>query len=275
MKTNDEIFAAAQRLLSADEASEYMRLSRPAARIGHATRKAGHSRFGGTPLMTAEWPTWDDKPLAFLGLLDLADFTGVETGLDLPPSGFLNFFYEAEEQQAWGYDPAHVDGWRAIYAEPGAAHEVVPPPGTQSFDPVWLEVKQSVSVPDPGESVLDQLRGRSADELHVLHEELQEEGWPSGTLHQVGGWPGIAQNPIWLECQLAANGIYVGDSEGYADPRVADLEAGAVEWQLLFQVDTDDAAGWMWGDVGMLYFAIRQSDLERRRFDRTWMILQC
>jgi uncharacterized protein YwqG len=40
-------------------------------------------------------------------------------------------------------------------------------------------------------------------------------------------------------------------------------------------LDTDDDAGMMWGDGGMLYFWIRREDLEKSRFDRCWMILQC
>ena len=31
----------------------------------------------------------------------------------------------------------------------------------------------------------------------------------------------------------------------------------------------------MWGDMGCLYFWIRESDLAAQRFDDAWMILQC
>lgn len=33
--------------------------------------------------------------------------------------------------------------------------------------------------------------------------------------------------------------------------------------------------GLMWGDAGCLYFRIRRDDLEARRFDQAWLILQC
>lgn len=42
------------------------------------------------------------------------------------------------------------------------------------------------------------------------------------------------------ECQLASKGIYVGNPEGYQDPLVPELKAGAAEWKLLLQLDTDD-----------------------------------
>lgn len=31
----------------------------------------------------------------------------------------------------------------------------------------------------------------------------------------------------------------------------------------------------MWGDLGRLYFWIRDDDLAARRFEKAWLILQC
>jgi uncharacterized protein YwqG len=78
-----------------------------------------------------------------------------------------------------------------------------------------------------------------------------------------------------LDCQLASNGIYVGNPEGYQDPRRAELEAGAAEWKLLLQLDTDDDTGWMWGDTGTLYYWIRESDARRGDFSNVWFSYQC
>lgn len=49
----------------------------------------------------------------------------------------------------------------------------------------------------------------------------------------------------------------------------------ASEWRLLWQLDTDDEAGFMWGDAGRLYLLARDEDLKARRFDRAWLVLQC
>jgi uncharacterized protein YwqG len=52
--------------------------------------------------------------------------------------------------------------------------------------------------------------------------------------------------------------------------------AGAADWRLLLQIDTDeDGPGWMWGDVGRIYFWIKKHDLALRRFADVWLILQC
>jgi uncharacterized protein YwqG len=78
-----------------------------------------------------------------------------------------------------------------------------------------------------------------------------------------------------LEAQLVTNGLYCGNETGYKDPRRKGLESGADDWMLLLQLDSDDAAEFMWGDSGMLYYWIRKQDLASSRFDRVWMTMQC
>jgi uncharacterized protein YwqG len=72
--------------------------------------------------------------------------------------------------------------------------------------------------------------------------------------HHLFGYPSPAQgNDMDLECQLVSHGLYCGDTSGYQDSRAKELEAGRHDWILLLQLDTDDDAGMMWGDCGMLY----------------------
>lgn len=79
-----------------------------------------------------------------------------------------------------------------------------------------------------------------------------------------------------LECQLASNGLFVGNSSGYDDPRRPALEPGAKDWLLLLQIDSDEEnLSTMWGDAGRVYFWIRQQDLQKRDFSNVWLILQC
>ena len=51
--------------------------------------------------------------------------------------------------------------------------------------------------------------------------------------------------------------------------------AGRGDWRLLLQLDSDATANMMWGDSGRLYLWIRHEDLEVRRFDRCWVLVQC
>ena len=62
----------------------------------------------------------------------------------------------------------------------------------------------------------------------------------------------------------------------YEHPRTAELMPGAHDWRLLLQVDSDPSHfDTYWGDNGKLFFWIQRDDLEARRFDRAWMVLQC
>lgn len=107
-------------------------------------------------------------------------------------------------------------------------------------------------------------------------DELRNAPFAGLSRHQMMGYPSPVQNTgMELECQLASNGIYIGNPEGYRDPRRAELEPSAPAWKLLLQLDTDDDTGMMWGDVGTLYFWIREQDARCRDFSKVWMILQC
>ena len=113
------------------------------------------------------------------------------------------------------------------------------------------------------------------DEFETYDEGYYE--WPgriSG--HQIGGYPRPVQGDnMELECQLASNGVYCGDSKGYKSEEGKRLAPGAKDWKLLLQFASDDDLDVMWGDVGYLYFWIRRQDLEACDFSRVWLILQC
>ncbi|HTW78741.1 MAG TPA: DUF1963 domain-containing protein [Terracidiphilus sp.] len=72
------------------------------------------------------------------------------------------------------------------------------------------------------------------------------------------------------------NGLYCGDSSGYKDPRRAELEPGAPDWQLLMQFDSDESRlGWMWSDAGRVHFWARMQQIAAVDFTDSWAILQC
>lgn len=79
-----------------------------------------------------------------------------------------------------------------------------------------------------------------------------------------------------VECQLASNGVYCGDGNYLKRPEAQSLIPGADSWRLLLQIDShEDETGMMWGDVGRLYFWIKEDDLALRKWGATWMVLQC
>jgi Uncharacterized protein conserved in bacteria len=56
--------------------------------------------------------------------------------------------------------------------------------------------------------------------------------------------------------------------------RIIEIEAGAADWRLLWQVDPDPDAGWPWGDVGTRYFWGRRQDLAAGAFELSRAIAQ-
>ena len=61
--------------------------------------------------------------------------------------------------------------------------------------------------------------------------------------------------------QMLGYPIYIQDK---------DMAPGKI---LLLQLDTDDDTGWMWGDMGMIYFWIAPQELDARNFDDVRLIL--
>jgi uncharacterized protein YwqG len=233
------------------------------------------SRFGGTALLPADhaWPTTRaGRPLSFLAQLSTADIQ-VPTGVaGLPADTVLAFFYEAGEQQGWGFDPGDRQ-FSAVIPVPAAdAVAVASPPQALAFPAYRMLPRPVTTIPDRGEPSLGGLDADYAV-FRQLYADLDRDD--KAPWHRMFGWPDLVQNPMQLECQLAASGIYVGDPKGYRHPRAAELALGAADWLLLLQLDTDDEIGWMWGDTGTIYYWIRRQDLLAARFDQAWMIFQC
>jgi uncharacterized protein YwqG len=281
----------------------------------HAEPLHDGSKFGGLPLLPAgfEWPRWDKslliqaeieecrrrlregmpakfwseriakleaeqhqpgRLLDFLAEIKLSDTVGSDTNLKLPQQGRLLFFYDVEES-TWGFRPEDVGAWRVVYLDDAQSWSRVAPPTERanSFHPCVLsfnaEYTLSTDMRDYGVDLHIWEKGSA---FHELYKSLVED---PKVIHRLGGYAEAVQNSMELECQLVSNGLYCGNASGYQDPRRKVLEEGAKEWRLLLQIDSDDKVGWMWGDVGRLYFWIRESDLQQRDFDNVWCLLQC
>ena len=242
----------------------------------------GTSRLGGLPdlPLTTEWPTKNGKPLSFIAQVNLDDVHPFDDEALLPDSGVLSFFYDAISQSAWGFSPADRGSSAVIYSPPGAtlirrdAPESLDDAAT--FEPVRLTPKREMTFV-PWESFTAEAVGMSRAETFQYAEIFWDDQQDDGVdlVHRLLGHPDHVQGDMQVECQLATNGLDCGSPGGYLDPRTAALRAGAGEWRLLLQVDSEEAAGMMWGDAGRIYFWIRREDLLAQRFDQSWLVLQC
>jgi uncharacterized protein YwqG len=262
-------------------------------RVPCARLDLGDSRIGGVPDLPAdvEWPRWlpsyqrDDKfaepwhpskpvPLGFIAQIDLGAIPNVDDVL--PGSGWLYFFYD-RYCEPWGFDPADRGCCRVIYADcdRSALARREPPSDADpehTSESCLVEAWPELTLPD---DFRDIEYGTPAYEAYrgVCDEFAKGGGL---THHRLLGHPQLIQGAMELECQLASNGVYCGRPDGYQSDQAKQLQSGATDWRLLLQVDTDEEGpGWMWGDVGRIYFWIKRQDLSSLRFDDVWLILQC
>jgi uncharacterized protein YwqG len=243
----------------------------------------GASKLGGTADLPRdfEWPHWNDTPLDFLLQINLAEAAVHDSSRHLPASGLLSFFYDLKEQP-WGFDPKQLEGFRVCYTPVGNSLQPMPVPRKKFLlEQSAIHFEHGLSLPHIGSRAYDQferlaqMSDEEADSYFDYVWEVEHAGESKGGNHHLMGYSANVQGDMQLEAQLVMNGLYCGNATGYKDPRRKELEAGAEDWILLLQLDSDDEAGFMWGDAGMLYFWIRRQDLSECRFDRAWMGLQC
>lgn len=253
-------------------------LAAPAAHAVHCPEHTS-SHLGGSPLATPElvWPSRDGRPLAFLAKVDLAQLQCALPVDWLPSTGALLFFYDLAEQP-WGFDPQDRDGWQVVYVEQPDGLAEMPFPSkldeANRLPRQFLAFHAIRSYPSYERDAVAALQ-LSPAELE-LYDDLQLRAFGDRPRHQLAGYPTPIQNDdMESESQFASHGIDLGESGAASTPRAMALREGSSEWRLLFQVDSDDAVDMMWGDVGTIYFWIRESDARARRFDGCWLILQC
>jgi uncharacterized protein YwqG len=220
----------------------------------------------------------ESAPLAFLAQLSLAEIAQSAPIQGWPTDGTLAFFCDTV-QVDWGFDPLARGHGRVMYfAYKEELVRTEPPddlPDTARFPKRKLEFQFEWTIPLRIRAADIDISVWSNDEYAALCRRLQGESTDRTPIHRYGGHPQEIQNEMRLQCQLVSNGLYCGDASGYNDPRRARLEAGAADWKLLLQIDSDNRLGWMWGDVGRLYFWTRTQEIAQRRFERSWTILQC
>lgn len=236
------------------------------------------SKLGGLPDLPSgfKWPHWKNKPLAFLAQIDLAEVPHAEGLLELPASGMLYFFYD-QNRSTWGFDPKDVGSWRVMHEPKSATLTRAKPPAGLRADSVFDEkrLRPRIIKSYPSLERLGQFLGAVPDAAYDALDARLAKIYGAQAQHQIGGYPVAVQNDdMEIEAQMTSNGINLPEADE-RDPRIDKLMPGAANWRLLLQLDTDDEAGMMWGDMGKLYFWIEQEALAKGDFSRVWMVLQC
>lgn len=234
------------------------------------------SRVGGVPYrpLGAAWPLsrGEDgevpRPLVFLAQLNLAELQLGAAVPDFPTQGLLQFFilngdlYGAEFGEGW----AAQDRFRVLYFP-----EVIQDAG--ALEPEGVAPLPDSSGDDPEDGL--PLWGTEAGPLRraVALAAVPDREPVSGADDHASALLGT---DIWEDAQegeplaaalydLAPGGHKLGGSPDFtqSDPR-----APGDDWALLLQLDSDEALGLLWGDVGTANFFVGPADLRARDFSR-------
>lgn len=258
------------------QADALLDLAEPAVRLesvaaSDAEIGVGGCKLGGWPDLPvgARWPEYGGRPQSFVAQLDLAALRPLSAAHALPASGLLSFFYDCD-QRVWGSDPEDRGAWSVLYTPAAsvlerAAFPAGLPPEAQ-FGCRRLVPRSEVTFAPVESSDVARL-GLSDEEIDAYYETMPAR---DAFAHRLLGHADPIQNDMQLQAQLVFHAVDEDD-----DARTEELRAGATDWRLLLQIDSDEDAGMMWGDVGRLYYWIRRADLEQARFDDVWMIFQC
>ncbi len=296
--TYDELAALAERHLGRTVAQAWLEHLAPAVRLAHA--QPGDlvvGQLGGLPMLPINsWPVWPGYgPLSHVMSLDCSKLSPMLPALRLPESGLLSFFYfdgqfdnHLATVTVTDRDSETVEGIRTLWFDPvvDAPPELAPvvtqpPAGLQAFPAIALTPIPTLTWPT-WEHVelrrvwaahgLEQPRpGVPPEAVNALYDVLDERGYVAPN-HQLGGHAFPEQSAVEMDLAAACLRRFGATEIGYGSPEFEEHERG---WQLLLQVDTDDDADMMWGDVGKLYFLMRPADLEAGNFGEVGFTWQC
>ena len=225
-------------------------LAAPSVRLLPDDPSRFRSRFGGVPFLPpgTEWPRRGfGRPLHFLAQLDLREVPRTPLTDVLPAEGTLAFFFDATSMPR-GIEETDADGFAVRFVPASEALErLAPPPDTtDDFVRPVAGIRFDLDATfDPYEFVLDR-----ADQ-DALAVRIDDDHTPR---HRLLGEPEAIQGDPREEVTA------------YAPPG---------EWRMLLQIDAGEPLGFEFGDSGRVYFLVSRADLERGRWDRVWLQLQC
>ncbi|MBE3561609.1 MAG: DUF1963 domain-containing protein [Ktedonobacteraceae bacterium] len=236
----------------------------------------GASKIGGLPDLPPgiHWPELNGVPQSFIAQIRLEEVHPYDSERLLPERGMLWFFYDAL-QETYGADPQDCGGWQVILQDISSAYlqrATIPAtlPAQSRFKAASVRFVPEITLSQVPK--LDLPAYDWSDEELEKYEDLIAELVPPDERafrHRLLGNADLIQDDLRLQCHLVSHGVTDED-----DPRAQKLAAGAMDWRLLLQVDTDERLGMRWSSTGMLYYCITATNLRARRFETAWLVMQ-
>lgn len=251
-----------------DIAEALLTLARPAIRVGPQPLREDApitcSRLGGLPAVTGDW-AWPlevpEKPLLFLGQINLADITDLNPARRLvPPTGLFSFF--AGGDLVNGSEPSSNSGAHYYFWAEHAFHLAeLPAEGFEVLPACGLAFNEAIDLPDPFSAAIENLaldkplRDRYWDVRELVSKYgVEVARYDTIDRSKLFGWPDLVQD----------------DLEAFSDER-------AVDESLLLQLGNyhDDKRRWSWGSGGLVYFTISEAALYKGDLGKGHCEMQC
>jgi uncharacterized protein YwqG len=237
--------------------------------------------LGGAPDLPegVAWPRRGELPLTFIAQVELSQVSRVWPSSPLPASGLLSFFYD-RIQRPWGFDPADRGAWAVYHFDQKVVRPAEPPddlPEEARFRALGMQLVGELKLPAAESKAVEELDLRLKEQtaywalLGDLEAAQKDDGRP---VHRLLGHPDPIQGDMEAQSQLVTNGIGA-ESDGYDRELERRLVKEKGVWKMLLQVDSDERTDMQWGDGGRIYFWMRQADLAARRWNESWLHLQC
>ncbi|WP_313148257.1 YwqG family protein [Stenotrophomonas sp.] len=231
-----------------------------------ASRGLHAAGSGGEPQLPVgtQWPKGDKGTLDFVARLSLAEMQASLSVPWLPAEGALLFFHGHGGRGRSPKDRAnHVVLLVEDLENPQVSTATVGSGRRQrhtggNVRPVLIQTLPPID--DPLLEPLD-----LGDEESDAYVELQDVALGDGPRHQFLGYDDPIQYAgMQSDCEAMANG------QDDVEPTLA-----AQRWELLLQLDDDEAIGFSWGDGGRLYFWVEPERAASSDFSNVWRMFQC
>lgn len=248
------------------------------------------SRLGGLPALpkSLSWPRWHSCPLAFIGQVSLENQPGSIVEAGFPEQGLLLFFSYVDWLNTtlpvpWGAEQKDMGSSVVLHVPANPEFSIISDwpqdlPQNVRFKECLLMARETITLP-AWDSIIAEPLNLDTPEKRITYgriTEVLEGGEPSGIWPNrclLGGHPDQLQHDMLAECAVVREGLSLYDEATFEEPRWSELKERGREWRLIMQVPSVEPLGMIWGDMGCLYYCIREADLLDCRFDRSWMVL--
>lgn len=242
------------------------------------------SKIGGKPELPKEFAwfrnteKYGNNPLSFVAQFDCQELKKYDKDAMLPDYGFIYFFYDYEAG-AIGCNPEDAGCARVYYYE-GSRDELVetelPKDLKEEYRIPELSVTMKSAKDYPMREDYNAITSEDVDydDFDRIYDIVKYPWHAEDDIFKLLGYAELLQRSMLLDLPLVTRGVYTGSFD-HIEQRPLYAEERK-DWILLCQIGLIETSDFSLeiGDMGIVYFYIREQDLMERKFDKIWFGVQ-